>query len=84
MGIKLSTRDPRSLTCEPRSRHGSCVLLHPGTCDSDLSRPWHNNVLEGKLFSKERGVRQLLDIIEGARIEDSGTLIAWDGSVIEW
>jgi NAD(P)-dependent dehydrogenase (short-subunit alcohol dehydrogenase family) len=106
-----------------RKKHNvSCVLLHPGTCDSDLSRwvsnstetcaphappwlshslalslalrvcsfvlsfvrPWHNNVPDGKLFSKERGVRQLLEIIEGASLEDSGTLIAWDKRKIEW
>jgi hypothetical protein len=29
-------------------------------------------------------VRQLLEIIEGASLEDSGTLIAWDKRKIEW
>lgn len=68
-----------------RKRHNTAaILLHPGTCDTDLSKPWHANVPEGKLFSREKGVEQLLDVVESITLEDSGKLFAYDRSVIEW
>ena len=42
------------------------------------------NVQPEKLFSKERAVRQLLDIMDNATAEDSGRFIAWDGQPIPW
>ena len=62
----------------------AAILLHPGTCDTDLSKPWHRNVPEGKLFSREKGVGQLLDVIQSVTLEDSGAFFAYDRSVIEW
>jgi NAD(P)-dependent dehydrogenase (short-subunit alcohol dehydrogenase family) len=68
-----------------RKRHNvSCILLHPGTCDTDLSKPWHGNVPDGKLFTKERGVKQLLHLIETCEVGQSGSFFAWDGQHIEW
>jgi NAD(P)-dependent dehydrogenase (short-subunit alcohol dehydrogenase family) len=60
------------------------VALHPGTVDTDLSRPFQRNVPEGKLFSTEQAVGQLLAIIDGLTPEDSGRFFAWDGSEIPW
>lgn len=61
-----------------------CLLLHPGTVDTDLSRPFQRNVPQGKLFTTEFSVNKLLDIIEGARIHDNGKFFAWDGQEIPW
>ncbi|KAJ6847043.1 uncharacterized protein M6B38_284550 [Iris pallida] len=61
-----------------------CILLHPGTVDTDLSRPFQRNVPEGKLFSREFSVQKLLGIIDGAKSSDNGKLFAWDGSTIPW
>lgn len=62
----------------------AAILLHPGTCDTDLSKPFQRNVPEEKLFTKERGVRQLLSIVESTSLDHNGTFIAWDGSHIDW
>lgn len=40
------------------------------------------NVKPEKLFTKERAVKQLLDIIEGVTMETNGSFIAWDGQSI--
>ncbi len=40
------------------------------------------NVAPAKLFSRERAVRQLLGIVDGATMAHSGRYIAWDGSDI--
>jgi NAD(P)-dependent dehydrogenase (short-subunit alcohol dehydrogenase family) len=76
----------RTLAIEwARSRRNViCVALHPGTTDTELSRPFQGNVPPGKLFPAERTVRQLLAVIDGLRPTDSGRFLAWDGSDIPW
>ncbi|MCC5866975.1 MAG: SDR family NAD(P)-dependent oxidoreductase [Gammaproteobacteria bacterium] len=76
----------RNLSIElPRRYRGLlCVGLHPGTVDTELSSPFQANVPEGKLFSVERAVRQLLAIINALGPEDQGSCIAWDGQRIPW
>ncbi|XP_071922343.1 uncharacterized protein [Coffea arabica] len=61
-----------------------CLLLHPGTVDTDLSRPFQRNVPEDKLFSIEFSVQKLLSIINNAKNPDNGKFFAWDGSEIPW
>ncbi|KAF7121350.1 hypothetical protein RHSIM_Rhsim13G0125300 [Rhododendron simsii] len=61
-----------------------CILLHPGTVDTDLSRPFQRNVAEGKLFTKEFSVQKLLSIIDNAKSHDNGKFFAWDGQEIPW
>ncbi|KAJ4702838.1 Short-chain dehydrogenase/reductase [Melia azedarach] len=61
-----------------------CILLHPGTVDTDLSRPFQRNVPEGKLFTKEFSVQKLLNIINNAKSHDNGKFFAWDGQEIPW
>lgn len=62
----------------------AAILMHPGTCDTDLSKPFQRNVPPDKLFSKERGVKQLLNIINNIQAADNGKFFAWDGQTIEW
>jgi NAD(P)-dependent dehydrogenase (short-subunit alcohol dehydrogenase family) len=76
----------RTLAIEwARSRRNViCVALHPGTTDTELSRPFQANVPPGKLFSTDRTVRQLLAVIERLTPADSGHFLAWDGTEIPW
>jgi len=76
----------RTLAIEwARSRRNVvCVALHPGTTDTDLSRPFQGNVPADRLFSPERTVRQLLGVIDHLTPADSGRFYAWDGSEIPW
>ncbi|KAM5140867.1 C-signal-like [Mantella aurantiaca] len=61
-----------------------CVSLHPGTVDTDLSRPYHKNVPKEKLFSPELSVNYLMNIIDGLSIDQTGKFISWNGSEIPW
>ncbi|KAM0951648.1 putative benzil reductase ((S)-benzoin forming) [Dioscorea sansibarensis] len=61
-----------------------CMLLHPGTVDTDLSRPFQRNVPENKLFTKEFSVQKLLNIIDNVKSSDTGKFFAWDGQEIPW
>jgi len=60
------------------------VMLHPGTTDTRLSQPFQKNVPAGKLFSVERTVSQLLEVMENFDEGDSGQFFSWDGSRLPW
>ena len=60
------------------------AALHPGTVDTDLSKPFSGNVAEGKLFSTAQSVGYLLAVIDQLTTADSGSFRAWDGSTIPW
>ncbi|MGH0029921.1 MAG: SDR family oxidoreductase [Myxococcota bacterium] len=61
-----------------------CLALHPGTVDTDLSRPFQGNVPAEKLFDPKRAADQLLAVIDAAAPESSGRFLAWDGQTIPW
>ena len=60
------------------------VTLHPGTTDTQLSRPFQGNVPPERLFSVDRTVRQLLAVIEQLQESDSGQFFSWNGSRLPW
>lgn len=62
----------------------ACILLHPGTVDTDLSRPFQRNVAKDKLFTREFSVQKLLSIIDNVKKSDNGKFFAWDGQEIPW
>ena len=76
----------RTLSIELRRSHplATCVMLHPGTVDTPLSRPFQSRVPADALFTPARAARQLLDIIAGLQPRDSGRFIAWDGRDVPW
>ena len=67
-----------------RAPHCICVALHPGTVETELSRPFRRGVPPEKLFTPQRAARQLLAVIDGLGDEDSGRFFAWDGQPIPW
>ncbi|MCR9095761.1 MAG: SDR family oxidoreductase [bacterium] len=74
----------RTLAIELRRRATNviCLALHPGTVDTDLSRPFQGGVPPEKRFAPERAAAQLLAVMDGATPEDSGGFFAWDGAPI--
>lgn len=60
------------------------VALHPGTTDTQLSKPFQRNVPPEKLFPIERTVGQLIAVIDGLKESDSGDFFSWDGSRLPW
>ena len=74
----------RNMSIELARRGVTAVSLHPGTTDTDLSRPFQKNVRPEKLFTTEYTAGMLLDVLEGLAPEDSGGFFAYDGSEIPW
>lgn len=60
------------------------AALHPGTTDSRLSKPFQQNVPEGKLFSTEKTAGLLLEQIDQLHLHPSGRFIAYDGEELPW
>ena len=60
------------------------TLLHPGTTDTNLSKPFQSFVPAEKLFSPERAAEQLITVLSRQTPTDSGSFLAWDGQPIDW
>ncbi len=69
-----------------KAKKAIVLALHPGTVDTELSKPFQRNVPEGALFSVavERAARQLLAIVAKADDGYHGTFRAWDDTPIPW
>lgn len=65
-----------------RNKQAIVVGLHPGTVDSDLSKPFQENVTDGKLFTPEYSAKKLLDVLENLSPEQTGKCFAWDGKEV--
>jgi NAD(P)-dependent dehydrogenase (short-subunit alcohol dehydrogenase family) len=74
LAIELGRRAPNVI----------CLALHPGTVDTDLSRPFQRNVPPESLFEPGRAAAQLLGVMDARGREDSGGFFAWDGQPIPW
>ena len=73
-----------AIELQRRAPHCICVALHPGTVDTDLSRPFQRSVPPGKLFPAPLAAAQLLAVIDSLAPEQTGSFLAWDGSPIPW
>lgn len=60
------------------------LALHPGTTDTELSRPFQGNVPEGKLFQADFAARCILEQVARFGPANSGSFWSWDGEGIEW
>lgn len=65
-----------------RNKSAIIVGLHPGTVDSDLSKPFQANVPAGKLFRPLDSANYLLDTLLGLTPSQTGKCFAWDGQEI--
>ena len=74
ISIEYSRRCPKTIV----------VALHPGTTDTRLSQPFQKNVPPEKLFSTERTVSQLLSVMAGLDMSNSGEFFSWDGQNLPW
>lgn len=68
-----------------RLNPASTVLaLHPGTTDTDLSKPFQAKVPKGQLFEPAFSADRLIELVGAHGPDDSGTFWAWDNKPIAW
>ncbi len=62
-----------------------CVLsFHPGTTDSELSKPFQKNIPPQKLFSPQFVAQSLTHLLDSKTSSDSGKFFSYDGTEIPW
>jgi len=72
----------RTMSHELKRQGTWSIALHPGTTNTDLSKPFQRNVADGRLFPVEFTVEQLLNVIDSMEAEHSGGLFDWAGKAI--
>lgn len=60
------------------------LAFHPGTVDTDLSRPFHKSVPAEKLFSPDFVAKQLLSITAVLPVDGEASYLDWAGETITW
>ena len=60
------------------------LAFHPGTVDTDLSRPFHKSVPAGKLFSPDFVAQQLLSVTAALPVDGEASYLDWAGETITW
>jgi len=72
----------KTLAVELARTHPQAVVagLHPGTVDTDLSKPFQRGVTLETLFTPEQSAAHLLAVLDGLQPADSGGVFAWDGA----
>lgn len=73
-----------AVECKRRAPRLCVLALHPGTVDTDLSRPFQGSSRSPERFSPEQAAAHLLRVISARTPADSGGFDAWDGSQIPW
>ncbi len=73
LAVELARRNPSAM----------CVGLHPGTVATDLSAPFRRNVDANTIFTPATSVGHLLRVIDGLSTDESGSCLAWDGTIIQ-
>lgn len=76
----------RSLSVEWARRFplATVTMLHPGTTDTALSKPFQSFVPPDRLFSPQKAAALLLDVLLRQTAGESGRFLAWDGQEIPW
>ena len=60
------------------------AALHPGTTDTALSKPFQRNVPKQQLFTPERSVNGMLNVLDGLEPSQTGQFFAFDGERLPW
>ena len=65
-----------------RNKNTIIVGLHPGTVDTNLSRPFHNNIPMKQILTPHESATKLLAVLASLKPDQSGKCFAWDGEEI--
>ncbi|EAR57287.1 C factor cell-cell signaling protein [Photobacterium sp. SKA34] len=66
-------------------KFNTCVFaFHPGTTDTNLSKPFQRNVPEGNLQTPEKVAAALINLLQRLSLKDNGKFFSYDGTEIPW
>lgn len=73
-----------AVECRVRFPQASIVAIHPGTTDTELSRPFQRSVPPGKLYRPDQTAERILSVIRSINHEQSGQFLNWNADQIPW
>lgn len=73
-----------SIELRRRAPNVKLVAFHPGTTDTELSKPFQSNVPEDKLFTPRFVASSLLRIMTNLNRESGAEFLDWAGKPIPW
>ena len=71
-----------SIEAKRSNKSAIVVGLHPGTVDSELSKPFQKNISPEKVMLPNKSAEHLLSVLSSLSCKDSGKCFAWDGEEI--
>ncbi len=76
----------KTLAIEHARRFKDAVIisLHPGTVDTQLSKPYQGNVRPDTLFTPQEAAQKLIGVIDRLTPQDTGGLFDWKGECLEY
>ena len=74
----------RTMALEWKRHSVWTVAVHPGTTDTDLSRPFSGNVKAGSLFPVHFTVHKLLTLVNALQDKHSGGFYDWAGQALSF
>ncbi|MFY0640258.1 MAG: SDR family NAD(P)-dependent oxidoreductase [Bermanella sp.] len=73
-----------SLEFAKRAKGIKILAFHPGTTDTNLSKPFQKNVAKGKLFTPEFVAQQLETIVNQIQADGRLSYLDWQGKEMSW
>jgi NAD(P)-dependent dehydrogenase (short-subunit alcohol dehydrogenase family) len=73
-----------SIEMARRARGIKLIAYHPGTVDSDLSKPFQRGVPDGKLFTPAFAAERLDAVLDQHRADGELAYVDWAGETIPW
>ena len=67
-----------------RAKNVKLIAFHPGTTDTELSKPFQASVPKEHLFAPAFVVERLAVIMDEAEIDGQLSFVDWDGKTIVW
>ena len=74
----------KCLSVELKRHKVAVASIHPGTVDTDLSKPYQGNVRKDKLFTPRQSVAYILKVVNSISLDDTGSFFAYDGTKIDF
>ena len=71
-----------SIEVARRNKLASIITLHPGTVNTNLSKPFQANVPDNKLFTPEFSALSLLKVIDEIDVTQTGKCFDWQGEEV--
>ena len=66
------------------NKKASVVVIHPGTTQGDLSKPFASSITKDKYYTAEDSAQRVIDVANNLSSQQTGQFFNWDGTNLAW